>query len=422
MKLTSLQLQNFRKYEDVTFRFNERFTILIGNNGKGKTTILDAIALMLNSYFQGSGIRTGARGIRKTDARYSVREKSRQFFLEREGTVLISADAEFKGESIKWKRKIGDRGGKAKDLAVLGVADREELKRGGNPNFPILLYYGAGRLWAHHEKVKVEKPTSQLDGYRFCLDPISDHKALKSWLKKLTMAQIQRGVLIPAVSAVKLAVLKCIPGAVEFFWDVQTDELMIVLEHEGLVPFSSLSDGYRNMVGMVADIAHRASKLNPHFEENVCDEVSGVVLIDELDVHLHPKWQRRLVADLKATFPKVQFIVSTHSPFVIQSITHDELIDLDDRPPVSEADPNELPLHKVATQIMGVGNIRSDDFDMRFKLAQEKLAEIKEVNGELSIADYVRVKDVVETTLIDETDDPVYKAYLIKKRNAGAEN
>ncbi|OAI29396.1 hypothetical protein A1356_04690 [Methylomonas koyamae] len=74
------------------------------------------------------------------------------------------------------------------------------------------------------------------------------------------------------------------------------------------------------MIGMVADIAYRMATLNPQLEADVIKQTEGIVLIDEIDLHLHPKWQREVVGRLLTTFPKVQFVASSHSPFIIQSL------------------------------------------------------------------------------------------------------
>lgn len=108
-------------------------------------------------------------------------------------------------------------------------------------------------------------------------------------------------------------------------YDVESDEIRATLADGRELPFRLLSDGVRNMLGMVADIAYRMAILNPHLGSEVTQRTEGVVLIDEIDLHLHPKWQRHIVEDLKRTFPKVQFVVTTHSPFIIQSLQPGEL-------------------------------------------------------------------------------------------------
>lgn len=329
MKIQHLILHNFRKYDDVKFFFHENFNVLIGDNGAGKTTILDALAIMLNTYFQGSGIPTGGSGINKEDARFIVREKEGQVFREKESKVWLKASARIDDHSLEWRRDKGDRGGKAKELVNLGIAARESITSGAERKLPLLLYYGSGRLWNIHKKITIEKPGSQLDAYRYCLDPKSDQNAFEKWFKKLSYSELQKRQKIPALDAVREAVLHCIPGASNFYHDTDEDQIMIHLDREGLLPFNYLSDGFRNMVAMVADIAHRASRLNPHFAGNAAKETSGVVLIDEIDLHLHPKWQRRVVTDLRKAFPNLQFIATTHSPFILQSLKPGQVIDLE---------------------------------------------------------------------------------------------
>ena len=262
--LKHLILHNFRRYESAQFQFHPQFTVLIGNNGAGKTTVLDALAMMLNTYFQGAGLPTGGGTIKPEDARFILTHKEGQVFRERQDEVYLEALAHLHGVDVTWRRDIGDRGGKAKELVRLGARGRSQIKEGLDPDLPLLLYYGAGRLWKLHDDVETERPSSQLDAYRYCLDPKSDQKSFEKWFKKLAYSELQKRTPIPATAAVKGAVLACIPGAQDFFHDTDQDQLTIRLEKEGLVPFNSLSDGYRNMVGMVADIALHAKTGNPH--------------------------------------------------------------------------------------------------------------------------------------------------------------
>lgn len=353
MKIGRLTLKNFRKYEAAQFQFHPQFTVLIGNNGAGKTSVLDALAIMLNTYFQGSGLATGGGAIKPVDARFILTQKQGQVFREQKDDVALDVMARTQNSPFpfSWVREMGDRGGKAKVLVRLGAEARGQIKAGASPDLPLLLYYGAGRLWNLHDDVETEKPSSQLDAYRYCLDPKSDQKAFEKWFKKLAYTELQKRTAIPAVAAVKNAVLACIPGAQDFFHDTEYDQLTIRLEKEGLMPFNSLSDGYRNMVGMVADIAHRASRLNPHHGTEAALKSAGVVLIDEIDLHLHPKWQRRVVPDLQRAFPQLQFIATTHSPFILQSLEPGEVIDLD-----QPSNPNDIQHAPEGVAAPGPGN------------------------------------------------------------------
>ena len=432
MNLKYLILCNFRKYEKTRFNFHRQFTVLIGDNGAGKTTILDALSILLGTYFQGSGIQTGRGSISKDDVRLVITTKEGQLFREPQKTVYLRAEGCLHNEIIRWRRDVGDRGGMAKNLVNIGAEDRNEVSSGANPDLPILLYYGAGRLWDIHRGIETEKPNSQLDAYRFCLDPKSDLKAFEKWFKKLSFTQLQKKQEIPALTTVKQAVLTCIQDATDFYHDTEEDQIMLCLDHEGIMPFSYLSDGYRNIIAMVADIAQRASRLNPHFGLDAARQTSGVVLIDEIDLHLHPKWQRHVVEDLKNAFPKLQFIVTTHSPFILQSLAPGEVIDLNQTldikqiaaAPAGVAAPgpaNEFSnrsIEDIVEEIMGVNEPqRSHRYQMMFDAAKEYYSVLQESKG----ADDAR-KEALKRKL-DElsapfSDNVAYHAFLEMERLA----
>lgn len=133
---------------------------------------------------------------------------------------------------------------------------------------------------------------------------------------------------------------------VKIQYNVGTGELDVIFkdDEENImrIPVNQLSDGYKSTISLVADIAYRMAVLNPQLLEDVCEETDGIVLIDEVDLHLHPEWQQRILADLMAIFPKVQFIVTTHAVPVISSAKSENLRIL-----------KNYQIHMVQTQIFG---------------------------------------------------------------------
>lgn len=433
MIIRELFLRNFRRYEKACFRFHDGFTILIGENGKGKTAVLDALAVMLATYFQGSGIKIGANSIKKSDCRLVQVIKEGEVFLEPQEEVYVQVKSIFRGSPLEWIREAGDRGGKAKELVTIGTNDRKAVKANENPDLPLFLYYGAGRLWDIHRNVQTGKPGSQLDSYRFCLDPKSDQKAFEKWFKKLTLSDLQKKESHVSLEVVKKAVIGCIPDAQDFFFDVEHDELVIDFSDSRRELFNQLSDGYRNMIAMVADIAHRAVRLNPHHRDRVLLETSGVILIDEIDLHLHPKWQRRVVDDLQKAFPKIQFIVSTHSPFIIQSSAQGEIIDLNREPEeqVPEGIKTAYPgpaeaytnrsLEEIAEEIQGIKiSSRSHRYQLMYKTAKEYYTLLESAKNSDNPEKIEELKNQLDELSAPYSDNVAYYAYLeLKRAKAG---
>lgn len=108
-------------------------------------------------------------------------------------------------------------------------------------------------------------------------------------------------------------------------WDFAEDTIVAHHDEFGRLPVDTLSDGIRNMIGLVADIAHRSARLNPHLGESAAIGTPGIVLIDEVDMHLHPQWQQVVLQSLEKAFPLIQFIVTTHSPQVLTTVRKENI-------------------------------------------------------------------------------------------------
>jgi predicted ATP-binding protein involved in virulence len=166
------------------------------------------------------------------------------------------------------------------------------------------------------------------------------------------------------------------------------------------------------MLNLVSELAFRCVILNGFLGADSVVQSKGIVLIDELDMHLHPTWQKRVVGDLKKAFPNIQFIVTTHSPFIVQSLSKEELQNLDFMTPEN---PSDMTLNKVVTDVMGVSKLKSDDFEERYKIAFHQFQQLNKNFDELSMDDYQKVKEAIDKIVVEETNDPIYKAFLKAK-------
>jgi predicted ATP-binding protein involved in virulence len=183
-----------------------------------------------------------------------------------------------------------------------------------------------------------------------------------------------------------------------------------------------LSDGVKNMIAMVADIAYRCATLNPQFEANAAQLTPGIVIIDEIDLHLHPRWQRRIVEDLQRTFPNIQFFATTHSPFIIQSLRQGKLINLNDSPPSEyEIKSIEESIEDVAEDIMGIELPQYSRRKLAMLEAAEEYYKVLQEAESCDQSDPIRLEKLKER--LDElslpfSDNPAYHAFLNMERLA----
>ena len=177
-----------------------------------------------------------------------------------------------------------------------------------------------------------------------------------------------------------------------------------------------MSDGYRNVAALVGDLAYKCAVLNPHLEKDALRETPGVVLIDELDLYLHPIWQRRIIEDLRTIFPRIQFFCTTHSPFLIQSLrSGEELLMLQGQP---LAVTNNLSLEDIAAALMGVDTPAQG---ARYSAMKEAAAEyLAMLNDAASTPEDRRdaVLDRMSRSIAPFADNPAFQAFLEMKRVA----
>ena len=363
MFIRELYLKNFRGFEEKTFRFDTMFSVFAGENGSSKTAILEGICVALGGWLFGFGDLDGndKRNIYKKDIR-KISAKVSSAMLP-QTPVEVKCTAEIKNQTIEWTRSLTQEGG---HTTYGGLRDVNNITYGINSKIyqaedtdvilPIVAYYSAARLWSEPivRSRAYEKEKIRLKGYSRALSfEQSIHKAMK-YLDILAHRATKDSEDKAEFNAVMEAIKKCLGSislGVKIDYDIKSAEIVVVHKDGLKLNFSQLSDGYRCMISLITDIAYKMSILNPQLKERAITETPGVVLIDEIDLHLHPNWQRVVVKDLKNIFPKVQFIATTHSPFIIQSLDNGELISFDK---AIETEYSGESIEDIAEEVMGV--------------------------------------------------------------------
>ena len=401
MYLEKLKLHNFRCYEKLEIDFNRQLTVLVGKNGSGKTTVLEAIAIALGTWFVGFNI-VNAKGINKrTDPLRKAYQTGATDDVQTQFPVEIEAWGkieESKDQILHWKRELYTPTGTmttkdAKEIVEYAAEYQKAISEGRTDIYlPMVAYYGTGRLWDYHRQKRTDvfKVSSRTNGYIDCLDGTANVKLMMDWFQIMTINKYQRQEenleSNPELDTVYLAMEKCLTNLsgysdVKIRYNMGTQELDVYYSEQDKqrmrIPLNQLSDGYKGMISLVADIAYRMATLNPQLGTEVLSKGDGVVLIDEVDLHLHPAWQQKVIDNLMNIFPKVQFIVSTHAPAIISSVKTDKLRILSNKEVCMTA--NQVygkDVNSVMKEIMGV-NDRPDQFVELFEKFYRLLSEKK---------------------------------------------
>ena len=426
MRINSLRIENFRCFENRSFVFDERFTLLVGVNGAGKTALLDALAGAA-----GAVLPEGAKRppIQLHDVRRTYERAGETGFFVDHYPAGISARGYVLGADHAWSRhRHTRRSGRTRDVGTTDIRRAmtdamDSTHDTGNGEIPFIGYYGTGRLGPEKreakERVIIPKAREpRHSGYRNCFDLTPQEKDMVAWVKRLALIELQGNRSLETLAAVYGAMSGCVENAVSAVFDFEEDDVVVEFTGGSRLPLRMLSAGQRAMAAMAADIARRCAQLNPHLDGCAGLETPGIVLIDEIDQHLHPRWQRSVARDLQETFPRFQFVATTHSPFIIQSMTGlGRIIDLD-----SEDDSpcgfSELSIEDVAEEIMGVGiPQRSRRYQDMMRAAEEYYKAIEDSNGR-NRKDIDALRERLDELEEPFADNPAFVAFLRMERAA----
>ena len=319
-RLREIRARNYRCFDEVTLPIEEDTTVLFAENGGGKTALLSALAM---------GLAVFQRGAPKT-ARFSAARDIRLRTLDERGRrePVGSCELTWTGdvgetEAVAWSTTAqpGFRWATSWHRSILEALERVRVP--GEP-WPLFVWYGVDRLGRQRDRHrKVERKGDRWEAYDSSLDPELDEAPLLQWLQDEMLGDVSRRDYGEPErffhKAVLEAAVRATPGVEDAWYDATAQSPVVRFEDGHAAPWSELSDGYHVFIALVADIARRAVILNQFDGAAAPARVEGVVLIDELDLHLHPRWQRVALRRLREAFPRLQLIVTTHSPQVLSS-------------------------------------------------------------------------------------------------------
>lgn len=393
MRLLEVQLTNFRCFESLIVRFEpeSKLHVFVGDNGAGKSAIMDAIALGLAPIARRFGQPPGGKRRNLLDITETAHHANSVSAALDKTPPKPYCHLRFKGQPnghvVEWdvhllrdksKRTkaalpplVGNKHlNEALDEDVFQVA---EHPAGDAGTVPVFAYYGTSRavLDIPQRQRNFESSFSRGAALKNALDPVSRFKDAFEWFfamerDELAMQKKEQNFKfhLPVLETVRRAIQAMLPEFMEP--RITTHPLHFQLSRtnkDGSVTdlfAEQLSDGYRTMLALVMDFARRLAQANPKIPDPL--QAEAVLLIDEVDLHLHPLWQQRIVPSLQQTFQNTQIILTTHSQEVLTTVRPQSISIIRD----GKIHPCTIPTYgarspEVASEVMGVHNLRPPD-------------------------------------------------------------
>lgn len=420
MIITKLEMSHFRGAQSLNLNLHERLNVLVGVNGSGKSSVLDAAAILLS--WMASSIKhagTSGRPISEFDIQNG------------KSTSNLGITCKSQGQYFSWN-KVKIRTGYSKgDAASVLIALSEVAKKlqteisenDENINLPLMVYYPVNRAVLDIPlRIRGKHSFSLLTAYDEALTGGAGFRAFFEWFRERedleneirrdqhTLFQKTNAPFPdPQLEAVRHALEHLMPEFKDL--TVRRSPLRMEVEKNGKkLSVNQLSDGEKCLMAMVGDLARRMAIANPARENPL--EGEGVVLIDEIDLHLHPKWQRMIVPRLVEVFPHCQFIVSTHSPLVLTHVEPESLHMLKETEKgIVASQPAESygkTVDRILEDLMGLKTTRPDDISNRLMLLYQEIDK-----GHLSKAQQI-ISEMKQQ--IGNDPDLVKAEVLIKRR------
>jgi predicted ATP-binding protein involved in virulence len=367
MKVKRLELKGFRGFDEIVLDFDtspQRPTVFIGVNGVGKSSVLDSLVILLSWFIKRIEFDPDSKKPLQSETEHRSLPES-QFAYgypfediknncdNASGKILI----DYQSEEIKWtistvfqlhnyvedtntNHTINMSSEEVEELNILTKKIRDATRKNSYESLPIIIYYSVNRSSSQIPLISQDiVSTTAIDAYKNALDRKSiDSKEFFQWYRNTEDLENERirddaNYKDKQLVAVRDAIHSLIPEFDNLRIRRSPPRMTVnktIGDKVEELSIDQLSDGEKCLLAMVGDIARRLAIANPSLDDPLQGE--GIVLIDEIELHLHPQWQHKIIPRLTETFPNCQFIVTTHSPQVLSHVQPENIYILQSTP------------------------------------------------------------------------------------------
>lgn len=309
--LKNIELLNFRRFSNSTYELNPRMNIFIGKNASGKTTVLEAATVILGAYLTAFKEYVPSRfghNISDNDVLMKALKPVKNVAVTasvKQFPCTVSSQIMWDSKTVECVRTLEKEGGRTKFIGQNPmremVAEWEKAIKAADGSdegqiYPLVLYLSSARLWNENRTGEIDKIPGRTDAYQRCLDPKRGNQTSFEYIKLLgsLASEENDGIPLPSyeviMDAVKYSLEEEMSPGQQALYSSRYGEIAVKNPDGTVINFSALSDGYRNVIKIVTDIATKMCILNPYLGKDTLKKTPGVVVIDELDLSLHPTW------------------------------------------------------------------------------------------------------------------------------------
>ena len=397
MRFDSISVTNMRLVGEQVRRLttdpNKNVLILLGDNGFGKTTILDAMATAMAPY---PAQFPGISDFQLSDMDVHINRQGRK-----SNYLIVDAmlsDGDMKMASVRYRKGTQNPPKANYEQLKQAATDKKNAILNGERNveLPIFAYYGTGRghFSVPERRRGFQQTFDRWDCYKNAINPETDFKRFFGWFdlmedeERRTKERLKNfDYRSPVLEVVRRALSEIVSSYKNP--RIETRPLRFIMDrvdgnesHE--LRIEQLSDGYKIIIAMVADLAARMAEANPDMDNPL--DSTGIVLIDEIDLHLHPRWQREILCKLTRVFKNIQFVVSTHSPIIVVGAAEiAQVINLNNINNVTDMSEGDIAISNVGqvllSNLFGLEYLQSPAWDDKIRERDTLLAK-PELNAE----------------------------------------
>ena len=383
MKLSHIDFNSYKAFHNARISFEDKLTVIAGINGSGKSSVLDAVNICLSWIV----------------ARLRSEEGRGNYIKENQITIgqtsaTLTAQFDGIGEMVITSKSVrGIEKTATTDISSLKIYSEAKRKEIATAKFktsiPVFAHYDVRRAVVEVPLRLSETAFGMFDTYTDSLKGAANFRNFFQWFRAeedIENEALREHATLPSNSALhsfRTALSRFLPTYNNI--RVRRRPLRMEIDKDGVtLNISQLSDGEKIYIALIGDLCKRLSLANPTLQDPTMGE--GIVLIDEIDLHLHPNWQREIATKLTEVFPNIQFIITTHSPHVLNSVPTESIRLLHNNSgniSISNADYGYgLPSKIVLKDIMGL----TDD------LPDKVSAKVNDIYSSLTTADVTTLR------------------------------